>query len=106
MCEETFTRIEKIMKSGINEAFVPTQPVSNNFFCGRANEVGKIASTIINPGAHVLLYGDRGVGKTSLASHSCEQLLSRGLIERIIPVKCSRTDTFESIIKRVFKFRK
>lgn len=102
MCEDTFTRIEKIMKSGINEAFVPTQPVSTNFFCGRANEVERIASTIVNPGAHVLLYGDRGVGKTSLASHSCEQLLTRALIERIIPIKCSRKDTFESVIKRVF----
>lgn len=103
MCENAFARLDRIKKSGINEAFVPMKPVNTNFFCGRSKEVEKIVTDIINPGAHVLLYGDRGVGKTSLAVHSCEQLLSHGYIERFIVVRCSRKDTFESISHRFFE---
>lgn len=102
MCEDTFTRLGRIRKSGINEAFVPMKPVSTNFFCGRTGEVEKIVTDIVNPGAHVLLYGDRGVGKTSLATHSCEQLVSHGYIERFIVVRCSRGDTFESVLRQIF----
>lgn len=102
MCENTFIRMERIRKSGINDAFVPTRPVSRNFFCGRNVEVERIVASIVNPGAHVLLYGDRGVGKTSLATHACEQLLSHSLIDRFVSVGCNRSDTFEDIMRQLF----
>ena len=102
MCENTFVRMERIRNSGINDAFVPTRPVSTNFFCGRNEEVERIAESIVNPGAHVLLYGERGVGKTSLASHACEQLLSHSLIERFVSVGCNRSDKFEDIMRQLF----
>lgn len=102
MCENTFVRMERIRNSGISEAFVPTRPVSTNFFCGRNVEVERIVESIVNPGAHVLLYGDRGVGKTSLATHACEQLLSHSLIERFVSVGCNRSDKFEDIMRQLF----
>ena len=102
MCEDTFVRMERIRNSGINDAFVPTKPVSTNFFCGRKVEVERIVNSIVNSGAHVLLYGDRGVGKTSLATHACELLLSHSWIDRFVPVGCNRNDKFEDIMRQLF----
>ena len=102
MCDLAFDKLEKIRQSGINEAFVPMRPVSTNFFCGRAKEVARIVTDIMKPGAHVLLYGDRGVGKTSLAVHACDQLLNHRYIDSFFVVRCSGQDSFSSISRNIF----
>lgn len=51
--------------------FTPDKPISPDFFAGRLDEVGKILSAIgrtrAGNAAHVLITGDRGIGKSSLA---------------------------------------
>ena len=43
-------------------------------FIGRKNEVEEIKSTLKNPGKHVLIYGNRRVGKTTLAVESAKKI--------------------------------
>ena len=67
-----------IIDSGIRKVFTPHIPVDevSNFF-GREDEAARLVSVINSPGQHILVYGDRGVGKTSLAKTSCKLLLQK-----------------------------
>lgn len=89
---------EAIVNSGVREIFTPHQPISDvELLLGRQKEVKKLVQTLNTPGQHVLLYGERGVGKSSLANIVTDIL--RLLIKRQIFVKrCDQADTFESIV--------
>jgi energy-coupling factor transporter ATP-binding protein EcfA2 len=90
---------DAIVESGIREIFTPHQPISDvELLLGRQREVQKIVQTLNTPGQHVLLYGERGVGKSSLANIVTSVL--QHLIDREIFVKrCDRADTFESMLR-------
>lgn len=52
----------------INEIFTPSTPVTTaELFAGRSSQMLRALDAIAERGRHVLLYGERGVGKTSLA---------------------------------------
>jgi hypothetical protein len=51
------------------KVFRPHAPISTReLFAGRWNEMTRIADAVSQPGLHVVIYGERGVGKTSLAN--------------------------------------
>ena len=51
----------------LRDAFTPSQPVSNpRMFAGRDRLLDQLIHAIENQRVHVVLYGDRGIGKTSL----------------------------------------
>ena len=81
-----------------NKAFTPYKPVSEeSLFCGRESELLQIIKALSAGGRHVLLYGDRGVGKTSLARQSCRLNETEFKIHQ-----CSSSDTFLSIMEGFF----
>ena len=100
MCEfvESFYEDERrVQASGVREVFTPHTPINHeNLFKGRIVEVQQILSTLNTPGQHVLLYGDRGVGKSSLAN-----IASKKLIEitgkQLIIKRCSKSDNFSTL---------
>lgn len=93
-----FSREEKIKKSGVREVFIPNKPIDSiNLFCGRQNEVAKIIESLNTTGNHILLYGDRGVGKTSLSTIACAILTSERYISNYYIKRCDSSDTFSSI---------
>lgn len=97
--EDFAERMRRIEASGVREVFTPSKPVtSGTLFCGRKSEVEKIVSALLIDGRHVLLFGDRGVGKTSLARHACRVYNDIKGCD-IYKKQCSSEDTFESIIK-------
>lgn len=96
-------KIEKIRKSGISDVFTPSTPVSRNFFCGRTNEVERILTAIVSSKSHILLFGDRGVGKTSLAQYVSSILVDKQYKEKRIEYRCGRTDSFGSVMNGVFQ---
>lgn len=90
---------EAIVDSGIRDIFTPHQPISDiDLLLGRQKEVKSLVQTLNTPGQHVLLFGERGVGKSSLANITTSIL--KMLISREIFIKrCDRADTFESIVR-------
>jgi Cdc6-like AAA superfamily ATPase len=92
-------RESKITKSGVREVFTPHKPIpTRTLFFGRQTEVQKLIEHINTPGQHALLYGDRGVGKSSLANVTVEILLKDILRAKLFTKRCDSTDTFETIL--------
>jgi Cdc6-like AAA superfamily ATPase len=52
----------------LRQVLSPTTPIrSAEFLRGRHRKLEEIRRSLIQPGRHIFIYGDRGVGKTSLA---------------------------------------
>lgn len=52
----------------IHSAFTPNAPIdSRSLFAGRKKQVEKLISAVFQKGSHAALFGERGVGKSSLA---------------------------------------
>lgn len=84
----------------LNQVFSPTSPIKEiDFFFGRLNQLQKVAEAINKEGQHAILYGERGVGKTSLAN-----IMSKSYTE-VYPVKitCDKSDNFKTIWQRAFE---
>ena len=88
------------------EAFTPTRPISlPDLLSGRMDLLRRLIFDIYTPSQHVLLYGDRGVGKTSiarvLAVLAQDEVDENGM--RSIIVSCASNDTYGSIWRKVFQ---
>jgi ABC-type transport system involved in cytochrome bd biosynthesis fused ATPase/permease subunit len=78
-------------ESRLRVAFTPHAPVNEPaVFRGRLPQIRSSIDAITTPGLHVVLYGERGVGKTSLASVLTKILANIQATTRVI---CSRDDT-------------
>lgn len=88
-----------IMDSGIREIFTPSHPIfSPAFFYGRKNQVGMLLAQINTPGQHSLLFGNRGVGKSSLANYVS------GLSGRsTITLPCDSHTNFGHLAKQIIR---
>lgn len=97
-------REQRIIKSGVRNIFTPHQPVhSAKLFFGRESLVKKLIEQINTPGQHALLYGDRGVGKSSLANVTAELLLKDLIKGKLYPKRCDSQDTFETVLAEPLK---
>ena len=51
----------------VGDVFRPSAPVDEKaLFAGREEQVRRVIDAIFQRGQHVMIYGERGVGKTSL----------------------------------------
>lgn len=85
----------------LGRVFNPSGPVRHReLLQGRVDEIARVLSAVGQPGQHVILFGERGVGKTSLASltHELWQDFARDSTG-IIPLRynCEPADTFRTI---------
>lgn len=97
-------RERKIVKSNVRNIFTPHQPIDSlDLFFGRQKEVQKIIEYINTPGQHALLYGDRGVGKSSLANVASRILISNIISGKLYKKRCDTEDTFETLIHAPLK---
>lgn len=79
--------------------FSPSVPIDQrNLFAGRVREIKEIIDAISTRGQHVVVYGERGVGKTSLVN-ILKQFLQGPIVVR---VSCHGEDSFESLWRRAF----
>ena len=84
----------------LNSVFVPFAPIdSKDIFYGRARQIQKCVDAVTQRGRHIVLYGERGVGKTSFANIIRLIPLSSGCSVRLT---CDTQDTVESLWKKVF----
>jgi len=89
----------KGIKAG--KIFTPTSPIdAQELFAGRDEQIRQIVDVINQTGQHAILYGERGVGKTSLAN------VFKNFLEgqRVLAprVNCDATDTFDSVWRKAF----
>lgn len=84
----------------LGQVFSPTSPIQErDFFFGRINQLEKVADAINENGQHAILYGERGVGKTSLAN-----IMSKSYTNLYhVKITCDRQDTFKSLWERAFE---
>lgn len=92
-------REKKIAKSGVREIYTPHKPIQSvELFFGRSTEVQRLIEHLNTPGQHALLFGDRGVGKSSLANVASELLLQHLVKGQLIKKRCDGDDDFSSVI--------
>ena len=82
------------------QAFRPYAPIElPEFFAGRIEQIKRLESEVGAPGRHVAIYGERGVGKTSLAQLA--YFFLRRDEEDTHFVRCLATSTFDTIFAGV-----
>lgn len=81
------------------KVFTPHSPINaQGLFAGREEQLRQIVDVINQTGQHAILYGERGVGKTSLANIFSGHLgAGRVLAPR---VNCDATDDFSSVWRK------
>ena len=85
----------------LGEVFRPSAPVDDmDLFAGRNHELFSVIEAIQSAGQHAVIYGERGVGKTSLA-RVCMQMASERLNVIAVRVNCDGYDGFDSIWRKV-----
>lgn len=94
--EATFARQREVKM-----AFSPTAPIQRrDLFAGRSTQMVELIDAVDEPGQHVVLYGERGVGKTSIATVSSQMMQGQYLS---IKVNCISGDSFSSIWTRALR---
>ena len=84
----------------LNSAVYPSQPIhSIEYLFGREKELDRIEKALFAGGRHVFIYGDRGVGKSSLAATAANQYQSSDA--EYIDVSCSPDTTLASLIANI-----
>ena len=92
------------LRAALPRAFTPHQPISlPELLSGRLDLLYRVQDAVNTAGLHVVLYGDRGTGKTSLArvvahlSQEPDDVFGR----RCVLVSCTADDTFSTIWRKV-----
>ena len=85
--------------------FTPGQPVPHDLFVGRKSHIEEISRYFKNAKhgrvENVFLSGERGIGKSSLASYLCEYASIQGFLS--VHVYLGGVDTLEELVRRIFE---
>lgn len=89
----------------IEQVFTPSAPIDNvQLFAERPTETMACIKAFFQKGRHIALYGERGVGKTSLAN-IVPSIIRNANVPSLdaIRVDCNTGDSFNSIWRKVFR---
>jgi Cdc6-like AAA superfamily ATPase len=95
------------LKAKAERLFSPRTPISkSDLFSGRQSQITRILLAVKQEGAHTIVYGERGVGKTSFAN--CIRDFIAPLLPPTMPivspvVNCDSQDDYKSIWRKVFR---
>ena len=85
----------------LNSVFVPSTPIeSKDIFSGRIKQIHSCIDSLSQRGSHIVLYGDRGIGKTSFSNIIRLMFLPNYYV---VKLNCDSQDTVESLWKKVFE---
>jgi Cdc6-like AAA superfamily ATPase len=87
------------------QVFTPSAPIdSQELFAGRLEQISQVISAVSQKGQHVILYGERGVGKTSLAI-VISQIMRQFSEQKIhsVIVNCDGIDNFTTLWQKIFR---
>jgi Cdc6-like AAA superfamily ATPase len=90
----------------VSSVFRPGTPIDRQqLFAGRLDQVNDVLNAALQPGRHVIMFGERGVGKTSLARVISEIIrASKGY--RLLncgTINCDKTDNFNTLWRKIFR---
>ena len=83
--------------------FRPSAPVDEeDLFAGRTYQMRRVVDAINQPGRHAVIFGERGVGKTSLANVLAKHLVNPGMTLAAPRINCDSADEYASIWRKIF----
>ncbi|MDE2227621.1 MAG: orc1/cdc6 family replication initiation protein [Alphaproteobacteria bacterium] len=86
------------------DAFSPGAPIDDlNLIAGRTRQIDSMVETVMQRGQHAILYGERGVGKSSLANTFATKLLGGVKTLNSVPINCHPSDDFTQVWRKVFR---
>jgi Cdc6-like AAA superfamily ATPase len=91
--------------AAVSHAFTPAAPVDDtSLFADRPRQVMRCLDALYQRGLHIALYGERGVGKTSLAN-VLPKLIRGGQLPTLdaLRVDCNTNDDYRSIWRKVLR---
>ena len=91
--------IKKVFLCG--KVFSAAAPINTmQLFKGRKEQLQSVISAVTARGKHIVLFGDRGVGKTSLANILKDAMATIGSIE-VVKVNCNESDNYLDLWRRI-----
>ena len=83
----------------VGETFRPAAPIDRrSLFSGRSEQISELFAIAGQPGQHAVIYGERGVGKTSLAAVTAQMLASADYL--CARATCDASDDFGSVWRK------
>ncbi|MDA0735484.1 MAG: ATP-binding protein [Chloroflexi bacterium] len=87
-----------------SKIFTPASPIDAvSLFRGRSAQIQMLIETVSQIGQHAIVYGERGVGKTSLVS-VLREIVGESVLStfHFAHVNCDIEDTFTSLWRKIF----
>jgi Cdc6-like AAA superfamily ATPase len=92
------------LRREIIETFTPGTPINeSDLFTGRADTLRELQDTVLEKGRHAIIFGDRGVGKTSVANIFYKPLNSETRPVYAIRVNGDSSTDFDGLWRKVFR---
>ena len=93
------------LRATVATTFTPGRPVKDlDLLAGRNIQVSKVFDAVLSPGQHAAIYGDRGVGKSSLANLIYDMIFASGKQDFVpVQVNCGINSSFPDIWAEVFR---
>ncbi len=86
----------------IASSFSPSAPIDRRAFAGRVTQITDVINACAQRGQHVVIFGERGAGKTSLANALVHILGTKFSTPACGSINCDQTTTFASLWKAIF----
>jgi Cdc6-like AAA superfamily ATPase len=91
------------LSTDVGKVFTPAAPIGvHQLFAGRIAQVSQVVDVINQSGQHAMLFGERGVGKTSLANVIAVTFGS-GKKSLAVRKNCDTSDTYSSLWEKIFR---
>ena len=91
------------LRAATQSLFKPKTPVDDEkLFAGRIPQINDILDAVYEDGGHAIIFGERGVGKTSLSRIVEKKVAPIIRSLRVIPTSCAKSDDFYTIWGNAF----
>lgn len=86
----------------VGQVFSPAAPINRqDLFAGRHQQMEELIDVAFERGQHAVVFGERGVGKTSMASVMTSVFGAQGT-KIAVKVNCDVTDSYDTVWRKVF----
>jgi Cdc6-like AAA superfamily ATPase len=89
----------------VGAVFTPGAPINDReLFAGRIEQIRQILSAVSQRGYHAVLFGERGVGKTSLSNILADLLRGTGVTSHLLcRVNCDASDDYSTLWRKALR---